>query len=301
MKNFVNTANTVKRSQVLSLFHNENQYRPLFLHGAIHQDRPVGPKRTFSEHSHPFYHIVLYTDGHGEYLKEGLFHKARPGTCVLLSPGQKHDFVSHWQKTVYSEITFAFKSENGLLLELPFEKLIFLLTGVEAAFDTDLIFSNEQTNTLNNMFSDLIEYLNSSSIISQYQANFGLLGIFNFIVKHHILTAVDSSSISPMDKVKAYIEENYTNQIPIEKLTSMVHLSKGYFFRAFKKKFGVSPITYQQIIRINASKTLLKTTSLRCNEIADRVGFSDVYFFHRTFKKHTGKTPSSYRAGKENL
>ncbi|WP_161488120.1 AraC family transcriptional regulator [Sedimentisphaera cyanobacteriorum] len=291
----------MKRSQVLSLFHNDKQYRPLFLHGAVQQDRPVGPKRTFREHSHPFYHIVLYTNGHGEYRKDGHFHKARPGTCVLLSPGQKHDFVSHWQKTVYSEITFAFKSEEGKLLELPFEKIIFLLTGTETVFDTDIIFSEEQTNTLKNRFSDLIEYLNSSSELSQYQANYSLLGIFNFIIKHNILTAIDSSSISPMDKAKAYIEENYTAHIPVEKLTSIVHLSKGYFFRAFKEKFGVSPINYQQNIRINASKTLLKTTSLRCNEIANRVGFSDVYFFHRTFKKHTGKTPSNYRAGKEEL
>jgi AraC-like DNA-binding protein len=119
--------------------------------------------------------------------------------------------------------------------------------------------------------------------------------IFNFLIENAVLTQQKLFPEDHIERAKEYIEEHYFDQISIDELAKIASVSRGYFFRKFKSQFHVSPLAYQQAIRIEAAKTLLKTTVLRCNEIAWRVGFSDVYFFHRIFKKHIGLTPVQYR------
>ncbi len=51
--------------------------------------------------------------------------------------------------------------------------------------------------------------------------------------------------------------------------------------------------------RINMAMELLRSTNIEVREIAFMVGFSDLPHFIKTFKKHTGKTPSKYRTSAE--
>ena len=52
---------------------------------------------------------------------------------------------------------------------------------------------------------------------------------------------------------------------------------------------------YQQRLRLEAAKTLLRATALRCHEVAVRCGYENIQFFHRLFKRTTGLTPGQYR------
>ena len=100
------------------------------------------------------------------------------------------------------------------------------------------------------------------------------------------------------DAVRAacsYIEENLKSDISIDQLASLVHLSKFYFIRLFKRLMGVSPYQYVQITRINRAKELLMTTDFRINEIADAVGFSSAMRFTKFFSDMTGMSPSVFR------
>ena len=92
-----------------------------------------------------------------------------------------------------------------------------------------------------------------------------------------------------------YIEENLSQEITIDDLTEVVHLSKFYFIRLFKRYMGVSPYRYVQITRINRAKELLITTDYRVNEIADMTGFSNATRFTKLFSEMTGTTPTKYR------
>jgi transcriptional regulator GlxA family with amidase domain len=81
----------------------------------------------------------------------------------------------------------------------------------------------------------------------------------------------------------------------LKKLASLACVSTGHFQRAFKLKYGVSPVTYMNQYRISAAKNLLSTTSLSCAEIASEVGFDDIFYFSKVFKKVTGYSPKSQR------
>jgi hypothetical protein len=59
MIRFVRIKNPGSKPQASSIFWDEVQYTPVFWHTTIVQDRPIGSRRTFIEHKHDFYHIVL--------------------------------------------------------------------------------------------------------------------------------------------------------------------------------------------------------------------------------------------------
>jgi len=284
--------------QALVILHDGEAYLPMFVHAAIDQDRPIGDIRTFHEHTHDLYHIVLYTRSSGSYLKGGVEHPAGPGTLVIVSPGESHDFVSLRHSSVYSEITFSFATRLGKVLTAPFVTVLNAYTGVTGQLQGEPRLPQTTTQELLILMIQIMDYLQSPSSMSDFYARRALASLFDGIVAHCYSEAIPGAALTqdnPILQVKQYIDEHYAEAITAEDLASMSHCSKGHLFRTFKKSFRVSPLAYQRDLRFEAAQKLLRFTSLRCYEIAQRVGFSNIYFFHRQFKKRMGLTPRRYR------
>ena len=295
MKRYVRIKEGDILPQFCGIYTGNNYYRPVFLHTTIDQDRPVGSRATFRQHIHNFYHLVLYTQGKGEYFHHDHYFPAKPGTCVLISPGQRHDFISRRKTAVYSELTFSYVNREDQPLTLSFEKVLSLYSGLNVSLPENLQFSTEDRKSLLSCLTQLIDYLNSGQNLSTYYAHRTLGQIFDSLIENR----VDTTHPEPIDdrfvRARMWIEKHCLENFSIKEPAKCAGVSEGYFYRAFKKFFGMTPIRYQQQLRIEAAKTLLKATSLKCNEISFRVGFTDVYYFHRVFKKHTGITPKNYR------
>ena len=284
--------------QALVISHGGQVYSPVIVHAAVDQDRPVGDIGTFREHTHDLYHIVLYTRSSGFYLKGGEKYRAEPGTLVIISPGQSHDFVSLRHSSVYSEITFSLLTQTGQVLTVPFEKILGIYTGASGRIQNELHLSKEVTQELLVIMIQIMDYLQSPSPMSEFYTQRALANALDTIVAHCYTEGIQDAALTrdnPILQIKRYIDEHYAETITAEDLASMSHCSKGHLFRAFKKSFRVSPLAYQQDLRFEAAQRLLRFTSLRCYEIALRVGFSNVYYFHRQFRKRMGITPRRYR------
>ncbi|MHA6480785.1 helix-turn-helix transcriptional regulator [Paenibacillus sp. strain BS8-2] len=74
-----------------------------------------------------------------------------------------------------------------------------------------------------------------------------------------------------------------------------VGLSERHFRRRFKACTGMTYIEYVRRYRIERSCELLRTTTDKISSIAQQVGYEDLAFFNRIFKKLTGTTPHVYR------
>lgn len=284
--------------QALVLLYENETYAPVIVHAAVDQDRPIGDIGTFGEHTHDLYHIVLYTQSSGSYVKCGARRQAEPGTLVIVSPGQSHDFVSHRRTSVYSEVTFSLTTPAAKVLTLAFEKILGIYTGVVGRLPDELHLSKEAAQELLILMIQIMDYLQSPSPMSDFYAQRALANIFDMIVAHCYTEGIQDTALAldnPILQVKQYIDQHYAEVITADDLASMSHCSKGHLFRTFKKSFRVSPLAYQQDLRFEAVQRLLRFTSLRCYEIAQRVGYANVYYFHRQFKKRMGITPRQYR------
>lgn len=92
-----------------------------------------------------------------------------------------------------------------------------------------------------------------------------------------------------------YIEKNFAEPLTTLTVANMAHLSEYYFCHQFKKSTGVSFVSYLNEIRIQKAAVLLNNTRLSITEIAVEVGFHDVNYFSRVFKRNMGISPQKYR------
>ncbi|TVQ24681.1 MAG: AraC family transcriptional regulator [Spirochaetaceae bacterium] len=65
--------------------------------------------------------------------------------------------------------------------------------------------------------------------------------------------------------------------------------------RLFRRAYGVTPLQYVTARRIERAKNLLRDSDESIASIGRAMGFADVVYFNRLFRRVTGVTPGSYR------
>jgi AraC-like DNA-binding protein/mannose-6-phosphate isomerase-like protein (cupin superfamily) len=111
-----------------------------------------------------------------------------------------------------------------------------------------------------------------------------------------------SLSIAPSRKinkecgaVKRYIDANYKQNITLDMLAEISHMSKYYLIHLFQNFTGLSPINYMIARRIDESKALLEIADYSISQISEMIGFSSPSYFSQVFKKLVGVSPVDYR------
>lgn len=93
----------------------------------------------------------------------------------------------------------------------------------------------------------------------------------------------------------SFLEKNYQSTITLTALANEFHLSKQWLILKFKKSTNKTPLEYLNEIRMHHGKNFLINSDCTINEIAEKCGFNNVYYFSNFFKKHTGMSPYDYR------
>ena len=96
-------------------------------------------------------------------------------------------------------------------------------------------------------------------------------------------------------KARRYIDENLGGELSVANLAEQFFVSPNYFSRLFKKVMGEGCNEYIVKKRIEKSRLLLETTTIKAGKIAAMVGYNDTNYFSLAFKKHTGMSPIKYR------
>lgn len=123
-----------------------------------------------------------------------------------------------------------------------------------------------------------------------------------FMALYESITVDDEtgSDVSILVKrAKKIIEECYSQGITLEELAQRLHVSDEYLSTQFKKETGMSFTETVRKYRIDRIKELLLHSSLKLNQIADMVGYSDPKYMSKVFKEEVGMLPAEFR--KENL
>lgn len=104
-----------------------------------------------------------------------------------------------------------------------------------------------------------------------------------------------SKSDRSCDDMIHYINENYSEHISLAQLAEELNYSTPYLSRKFKKETGMNFSDYVQKVRVEQSCRLLANTKKSVIEISQLVGYNDVKFFNRIFKKQKKTTPRVFR------
>jgi two-component system response regulator YesN len=107
---------------------------------------------------------------------------------------------------------------------------------------------------------------------------------------------VDNQQVEIAHRAKSYIDKAFANaDLSLTEVAAQVHLSPNHFSVVFSQEMGETFRDYLIRIRIERAKELLRTTSMKCYEVAYQCGYNDAHYFSHIFKKATGLSPQSYR------
>lgn len=93
----------------------------------------------------------------------------------------------------------------------------------------------------------------------------------------------------------AFMKINYPDNIDLQTVANHLQISTWHLSKLLKRETGNNFVDILNEIRIDAAKKLLTESNYKIYEIASQVGYSDIAYFSKIFKRTTGVTPSQFR------
>lgn len=230
-------------------------------------------------------YLLMYTiSGSGSLKFKGRDYILEPYDVIIINYSDYHLYKTNIEPWDFKWIYFNGTSSDNFfsLLYGDFPDPVKIVQISDFEKELDNIGSLSRLHDLHSVF-------HTSSVMSD---------IYSKIVENKISITNNREFLKhkyEIEKVINFIHMNYQNQISLDDLTKVAHLSKYHFLRIFKENIGIGPYEYLITCRINKAKELLVSTDNTVGYICKYVGFNDYVNFIRTFKKFVDVTPLNYR------
>ena len=125
---------------------------------------------------------------------------------------------------------------------------------------------------------------------SEYQLAIQMVDRYCELVKRYALTGY-----SPIVRnVIRYANGHINADLSLRTLAERFNVNRSYLSSLFKKETGISFTEYINSLRIEVAAGLLTNQQLSIAEVAEMVGFAEVSYFNRLFKRIKNQTPAQY-------
>ncbi len=143
----------------------------------------------------------------------------------------------------------------------------------------------------------LIDLASSGNIISELLSS----NLLNTLITQLLtLEKLDinkhkSFNFEKINKIKQYIDNNFQQDLSLDKIAKEFYISKYYMSREFKKNYGITINNYIINKRITLAKKLLRFTDKPISTIAQLCGINGSSYFNKIFQKNESMSPTEYR------
>ncbi|MGI8944760.1 MAG: helix-turn-helix transcriptional regulator [Thermoleophilaceae bacterium] len=107
------------------------------------------------------------------------------------------------------------------------------------------------------------------------------------------------SRLALFEEATAIVAFEYPDRLELDALARRLATSPRQLQRAFNEAGQTGFRTYLRSVRMERAEELLREGSLRVNEVAEAVGYSQPAQFAKAFRRHHGHAPSALRAAAE--
>lgn len=112
-------------------------------------------------------------------------------------------------------------------------------------------------------------------------------------------TAVPEEKFLLLRQILQELQARYAEDLTLGALASSFHMSEGQLCRFFKRGTGMSVISYLNDYRITVACRMLREGNEPVGRIAASVGFRNISYFNRVFRRLVRCTPAAYRKNPE--
>ena len=227
------------------------------------------PNWQINEQEILFYDLLFVLKGSADYIINGRPRTVEEGDILFLAPGSIRSATTRGMTCV---------------------SLDFLLNDDES-LDLPEVTATEGLGDFLSLFTELdFEWLQKRP---GYQMK--CQALFSLILHKVVYENREAPLNAHVEIIKRHILQNYDKKITISSLARRAKLHPAYCGSLFKKTEGTGISDFINHVRINKAASLLETGEYTVGEVSDKTGFSDIYYFSKTFKKMTGLSPNSYK------
>ena len=179
----------------------------------------------------------------------------------------------------YIAVNFCFDKEN-VVATLPFKTLC----------------SHGNAYNYESLFTQALSFFLSKTPGYMEICNGLVAQIIGHLYNEYRIPNADIQKSQKIEQSVDFLKKHFADSdFKIGQLAQIANMSEKHFRRIFFDVYKKTPYVFLQEFRINKAEILLLYTSKSISEIAIQCGFSDVYSFSHSFKKHNGMSPSEYR------
>jgi len=243
-------------------------------------------------HRHDYFFILALEKGSGTHEIDFIPYEIHDNAIFLMRPGQVHQLTLNAGSTGFmlqfnQDFYYPSEKNSGQLLRKASNKN-------NCQLDNQRI--KKLLTILNNIFQEYTE--KQEGYYEIIKANLGIF--FIELVRHRQNKSAPSKgetlySQQRMEELLTLIETNLATQKQVSAYASMLNLSTFQLNAITKTTLGKNCSELINDLIILESKRYLLATSNQVNQIAYHLGYEDVSYFIRFFKKHTGLSPEAFR------
>ncbi len=259
------------------------------------------PQEAFEAHTHEFAELVIVTGGKGVHVTGSDSWELAVGDVFVIAGPREHEYQDLRDLRLVN-ILYQPSHLKMRMLDLP------MVAGYHALFTLEPTWRPRQPGRgrlhLNSRelarICEWVELLEGE--LRAREPGFGFMAtsifmqIIGFLARcYGRRPSPDGRALLRIGEALSHLERNIHNQVNLEELAAIAHMSRRSFLRVFQSATGSSPMGWLISQRINRACTLLRQSDLRVTEIAFEVGFNDSNYFTRQFRKIAGISPREYR------
>lgn len=215
--------------------------------------------------------IIIKYEGETVYCSNGKYFVSNLNHIIILPKGVSY----HWECT-----------QAGHFSIVEFE--------CEQTFHEPISFNVKHGDKILKCFRDLEYKRNLRSPMYELESMKEAYSIILQLVQANEEKYIPSSKRQKLQPAIEYISQNYGQVITNDLLAYVSGMSTVYFRKQFTEVMGVSPIAYVKKLRIEKAKEMLQSDYRTLTDVAQSLGYANLYDFSRDFKRHTGIAPSMY-------
>lgn len=253
-------------------------------------------------HRHEFAEIVYIIDGFATQIINGISYDAYRGDMFFMNRNCTHSFKTSEQFT-YFNICFSPETIVKRVIDRDNALDLLSLSALEEIQSEQtpigrFTFDGHERILIEGILLDMYkEYNANNSERNAVLESYITILVAKLLRKMHTSHQNESRELSEVWRaLSEFIDENLSQKLSLENLAQKCFYNPAYFSRAFKQKFGYSPIEYIARERSHKAATLLADDfNFSMEEIAEKCGFGDKSSLYRSFEKFYGCSPSEYR------
>lgn len=282
------------------LYNSEIKAKTLFADG-FKEDITVRKHTRYSpdiEHDHTFFEMIYVLKGKADNTIENTLYKMTEGDICLIPPNVYHKLwvgdesiiINFIMKISLFDESFMNDINKGSMLG-KYIKMNLYINPVESK--KFLMFHSLHNASVRNLLALIITEAfkgKNASVIKRAL----IIAIFNYLNDMEDNDDEITEKNDIIYSILEYIHKNYAT-VTLSDAAEHFNYSEPYFSKYIKKMTGISFMNILQTAKLKESCYLLATTNISVNSISERVGYDNVSYFNRIFKKNIGTTPYKYR------